>query len=246
MNNTFKHSGDMGDIIYSLPVIKMLGGGTLYLDITGGEDEPICKAQCIDGKTKFNATNFEFIKPLLEHQSYINKVCVYQKGQQIDYNLNNFRHKFADPNSRSKTKNLLDLHLEAFNLPQWDPNQGWLEIRNKKVLDRQTVVSRSPRMQTNYMWFESNKLKFRDKAVFLGLAKEHEIFEYTFNINIPLYEASNALDAAEVVAGCKALAANSTFALALGIGIGNIPIVQETEFRLPTTMFHGKTNMNYI
>ena len=36
---TFKHSGDMGDIIFSLPTIRALGGGVLYLDPRGGQKE---------------------------------------------------------------------------------------------------------------------------------------------------------------------------------------------------------------
>lgn len=245
MEQTFKHSGDLGDIIYSLPTIKMLGGGVLYLDITGGEDEPSCKAQCMNGKTKFNETSYNFIKPLLESQPYITEVKIYNKNK-INYNLNLFRYKFADPNSRSKTKNLLDLHLDAFNLPEWDPNAGWLKINNPIYLDKKTVVSRSPRMQANYPWFEVNKFNFRDKAVFVGLPKEHEIFEYTFDIKIPHHQVEDALELARVLAGCKAFAANSTFTLAVAIGLGTVPIIQEVEPHFPTTVFKGKTNMNYI
>jgi hypothetical protein len=246
MNKTFKHSGDLGDIIYSLPVIKQLGGGTLYLDITGGEDEEICKMQCIDGKTKFNKTSFDFIKPLLEVQPYINGVEIYQKNQKIDYNLNLFRYKFSDPNARSKTRNLLDLHMEAFGLPEWDPNEGWLQVESPVTLDRGTLVSRSPRMQSNFPWFQSNKFNFRDKAIFIGLPKEHEIFEYTFDVKIPYHQVKDALEIARVIAGCKAFVANSTFTLSVAIGLGTVNIVQEVEPHFPTTYFHGKKNMNYI
>lgn len=246
MNKTFKHSGDLGDIIYALPAIKLLGGGTLCLDITGGEDEPICKAQCIDGKTKFNQTSFNFVKPLIESQPYIDSVRIYKKGEHIDYNLNKFRYKFADPNSRSKTKNLLDLHLDAFGLPEWNPNDSWLTIENPIKLDRSTLVSRSPRMQSNFPWFQCQKFKFRDKAIFIGLPKEHEIFEYTFDIKIPHHSVKDALELARVIAGCKAFVANSTFTLSVAIGLGNIPIVQEVEKNFPTTVFQGKLNMNYI
>ena len=243
---TFKHSGDLGDIIYSLPTIKMLGGGTLYLDITGGEDEPACRAQCLAGKTKFNQIGFNFIKPLIEAQPYIKKVDVYKKNTKIDYNLNLFRHKFADPSARSKTKNLLDLHLDAFNLPEWDPNAGWLEIDSPIILDRKTIVSRSPRMQANYPWFLTQSLKFQDKAVFVGLPKEHEIFEYTFDIKIPHYQVKDAYELAQVLKGCHAFAANSTFTLAVAIGLGTVPIIQEVEPHFPTTYFSGKKNMNYV
>lgn len=245
MDKTFKHSGDMGDIIYSLATIKRLGGGTLYLDITGGADEPTCKAQCIDGKTKFNKTSYEFIKPVIEVQDYIKEVKIFN-GEKIDYNLNNFRYKFSDPNARSKTRNLLDLHLDYFRLPEWDPNEAWLKVSDPIKLERNTIVSRSPRMQCNFPWFQSNKFNFRDKAIFIGLPKEHEYFEWTLDIKIPYRPVENALEMARILAGCKSFVANSTFSLSLAIGLGTVPIVQEVEQHFPTTYFKGKTNMNYV
>lgn len=243
---TFKHSGDMGDIIYCLPVIKALGGGILLLDTSGGEDEESCRKQCIDGKTKFNKTSFDFISPVIRHQDYIIDCREYIKGERVDYNLNNFRLKFSDPNSRSKTKNLLDLHMEAFNLPQHDPNEAWLKPSCPIILDRKIIVCRSPRMQSNFPWFQSNKFVWRDKGVFIGLPKEHEFFEWTFDIKIPYHKVKDSLDMCNVIAGCETFVANSTFALALAIGLGTVNIIQEVEQHFPTTYFEGKRNMTYV
>lgn len=244
MEKTFKHSGDLGDIIYSLPVIMSAGGGTLYLDITGGEDEPACKSQCMDGKTKFNKTSYDFIKPLIMAQPYINDVKIYDKKSKIDYNLNMFRYKFNKP--RNKNRNLLDLHMEAFGLPEWDPNKPWLFVDEEIKLERKTIVTRSPRMQANYPWFEMNKFNFRDKGVFLGLPKEHEYFEWTFNIKIPYHPVKDALEIAKILKGCTALAANSTFILSVAIALGTVNIFQEVEPHFPTTVFEGKKNMQYF
>jgi len=245
MDKSFKHSGDLGDIIYSLPTIKRLGGGTLYLDITGGNDEPICKMQCMEGKTKFNEKSYNYIKPLLEVQDYIKEVKIYN-GEKIDYNLNKFRYKFADPNSRSRTKNLLDLHLEAFNLPVWDSNEGWLKVDKKINLNKKTLVTRTPRYQSNFPWFQSNKFNIRDNAMFIGLPKEHEYFEWTFDIKVPYYPVKNALEMAIALNSCKALITNQTSTLAIAIGLGTVPIVQEVDQRVPNCVFSDKKNMNYV
>ena len=239
MNNTFKHSGDMGDIIYSLPTIKMLGGGILYLDVTGGEDEPICRAQCIDRKTKFNQVSYDFIKPLLEEQSYIKCVEVYKKNQKIDYNLNNFRTKFA------LTKGIVDMHTEAFGV-SYDINNSWLSVDSEVSLDKKTLICRSPRYQSAHVWFESNKYNFRDKAIFVGLEKEHDHFQWTFGINIPFHKTNNALELARVIAGSKAFVSNQTFALSVAIGLGTVSIVQETDKIVPNCTYKYKRNMNYI
>jgi hypothetical protein len=125
---TFKNSGDLGDIVYALPTIRALGGGILYLDVAGGESEPACRSQCIDRKTKFNCAGFDFIAPLLRRQPYVSEVAVWS-GETVDVNLDRFRYKFADGSARSRTHNLLDLHLDAFGLPPLDPNAAWLELQ---------------------------------------------------------------------------------------------------------------------
>lgn len=242
---TFKHSGDLGDIVYSLPTIKSLGGGTLYLDISGGVGDPACENQCIDKKTKFNETSFNFLYPLLKAQSYLNEVKIW-KNEEVDYNLNNFRYGFNDPNTRSKTKNLLDLHLETFSLPEHNPNEAWLKPTIRSTIDRKIIVCRSPRMQSNFPWFQSNKFLFRDKAIFVGLEKEHEFFEWTFGIKIPHYKVKDSLDMCNLIAGCELFVANSTFALSLAIGLGDVNIIQEVEQHFPTTVFPGKRNMQYV
>jgi len=245
MIKTFKHSGDMGDIIYSLPTIKLLGGGILYLDITGGDDEPICKMQCPDGKTKFNEHSFNFLKPLLDKQSYIKEVKIYNK-EKIDYNLNNFRYTFSDPKRRSKTGNLLDLHLNAFNLPEWDHNLPWIEVDNIKKLDKKTIVARTPRYQSSHTWFESQRFNFSDKSIFVGLEREHDLFEWTFGIKIPFYKVRDALELAEILKGANHLISNQTSILAIGIGLGTVSIVQEVYTKFPNVVFEKKQNMIYV
>ena len=51
---------------------------------------------------------------------------------------------------------------------------------------------------------------------------------------------------ARIIGGCELMVANSTFALAIAIGLGHVEIVQELEPHHPTTYFEGKTNMKYI
>jgi len=243
---TFKHSGDLGDIIYSLAAIKHLGGGILLLDTTGGLEEEWCKKQCIDGKTKFNKIGFDFIRSLIEAQDYIEECREWSPEDKVDVNLNGFREKFSDPNSRSKTKNLLDLHMDFLGLDEWDPNKAWLQETSKTSHDRKIIVCRSPRMQSNYPWFQSNKFLFRDQAIFMGLDKEHEFFEWTFGIEIPHVKVSNALEMLNYIAACDLFVGNSTFALSLAIGLGSVDIIQEVEHHFPTTVFDGKRNMRYI
>lgn len=243
--NTFKHSGDLGDIIYSLPTIKKLGGGVLYLDISGGINDSACINQCLDKKTKFNLDAFNFIKPLLKEQNYIKDVLIYN-NENIKYNLNEFRNKFNSP-TRNKNKNLVDLHLETFNLSTWSDNDSWLTINsNPVILNKKTLINRTSRYTSNYSWFFSNKYNISKKAIFIGLPKEHEYFEWTFDIKIDYHPVNNALDIARILLGCNALVCNQSFILSVAIGLGSVSIVQEVDPRVPNCVFQFKRNMSYI
>src|SRR6185369_9369958 len=63
----FYHSGDYGDIIYSLPTIRELGGGEIYL----GPDNRSGMAT----RQKFDATIAANIIPLLEAQPFIHSAA---------------------------------------------------------------------------------------------------------------------------------------------------------------------------
>ena len=81
LTNSFLHSGDLGDIIYSLPSIKKLGGGTLYLNPSANNlqnNYPI--------KTKLTKNSINLLRPLLLEQEYIYDVSIWN-GNAIDYNL---------------------------------------------------------------------------------------------------------------------------------------------------------------
>jgi hypothetical protein len=245
--NTFKHSGDLGDIIYSLPTIKDLGGGILYLDISGGKSDKYVSTQLagLSGGTKFNKNGFDFIYPLLIEQEYIKDVLVYN-GEPITYNLNKFRDVFMKRNPRLERRCLVDLHREAFDLPEYDINKFWLSCGNPIRIKKPIIISRSPRLQSAHCWLESRRKLFEDKGTFIGIKKEHELFEWTFNINVDFYESGSALDIAKVISGGTALIANSTFNLALGVGLKEIKIIQETSKEVKFTNFNGKKGMEYI
>jgi len=92
MSSTFRHSGDLGDIIYSLPLIRSLGGGILYLN--PGKPLPVP----IDGipTRKFTSRKtLGMIRPLLKAQPYLVDVREWN-GEEVDYELDRFRNHGLD------------------------------------------------------------------------------------------------------------------------------------------------------
>jgi hypothetical protein len=82
-NKTFKHSGDLGDIIFSLPVIASEGGGVLYLDPEGGKQEPLVSWGQYE-TTKLTEGSILALKPLLEAQDYIEEVRLWDPSVKVD------------------------------------------------------------------------------------------------------------------------------------------------------------------
>lgn len=242
---TFKHSGDLGDIIYSLPTVKTLGGGVLYLDPEGGRSDPSVQKQSIEKKTKLTKTSIDFIAPLLKQQSYIKDVFIW-KGEKVDYNLDLFREKYMSPTRRSKQGNLLDVHLDTFNLKEWDFNNFWLEINDFITLDRKIIIARSPRYQSSFGWLQGIKFLLRDHGIFVGLPKEHEYFEWTFDIKLPYQKVNDALELARIIKGSEKFISNATFALSLGVGMGHQQIYHEFDSKVPSTYFKDRKGIIYV
>jgi hypothetical protein len=211
MSKTFKHSGDLGDIIFSLPAVRALGGGVLYLDPDGGLSSPLVQ---FAGKqrTKLNAAAIEFIKPLLLKQPYIEDVRHWD-GQGIDYDLDEFRRHV-------QFNNLSDSHLAAFGLASGERDRAWLTIDDPILIEGRTIViSRSVRYQGNHVFWENELPKIKDMSVFVGYPKDHEIFVYTFGHDVMFYQTPDVLTLARVISGSLQFIGNQGFPHAVAEGM---------------------------
>jgi hypothetical protein len=231
---TFKHSGDLGDIIFSLPTIKALGGGILYLDPKGGEGSMLIKTEK-GNRTKLNENSINSIMGLLLCQSYITGVRFWN-GEEVDYNLDQFR-------LHVKFNNLADSHLNAFGLGFKHRDDQWLKcpiggLPNDKLY----IFSRSCRYQGNHgFWgqlvhdFTNNgKLK---QTVFIGHPKEHELFEFTFDTKVEYIPTLTLLHAAELIQTSSHLYCNQSVIHAIGEGL-KVNLTQEVYRPYPATIFH--------
>ena len=202
----FKHSGDLGDIIYSLPAMKYFGGGNLYLVENG------LSSTKYDGSSSgLDSKKIDIIKPLLETLSYIKNVEKFnfcKRDINIDFDL--FRYKGND------RKNLCEKILETFKVPLWYANEPWLQVAAKNKYP--VVINRTKRYRNNNLDYRIILNKFKD-AVFIGHAEEHADFQNTFG-DIPHVETPDLLDAAEIIAGSELFIGNQSACLAVAVGLG--------------------------
>lgn len=241
---TFKHSGDMGDIVFSVPTIRALGGGILYLDPDGGQASALVANDSMEvikgeatGRTKLNLAAIDALRPLLELQDCITQVAVWE-GQPVDHDLDLFR-------NHVRFHNLCISSLAAFGLSPSLAFGKWLAVPTKRKLPRPYVISRSVRYHGNYTWWVGTLPKIKDKAVFVGYPKEHEIFEYTFGHAVTYYPTPTILDLAETINGCERLFCNQGLAHAIGEGLCH-PLECEVFRPNPAAVFRGKPTSIYV
>ena len=200
---TFKHSGDLGDIIFALPAIRALGGGILYLDPNAGANEPAVKAS-IGKPTRLKQESIDNLRPLLLAQPYIEDVRNWL-GEAVNHNLDLFRQHL-------RFNNLADSHLAAFNLPLTERDKPWITVPEPiKIPNKTIVIARSLRQQGNHQFWESAVPQIRDRCVFVGLPLEHQVFEYVFEEKIEHYPTPDLLTLARVIAGADQFIGNSSF-----------------------------------
>ncbi len=223
MSKSFKHSGDLGDIIFSLPTIRAAGGGDLFLN-----------------PHNLTRLNFEFIwqlTPLLTQQEYIHDVTPWN-GCDVDYDLDEFR-------DHIKFNNLADSHLHPFGFDFKERNEAWLEVADPIVLpDYPIIIARSCRYHGNYDWWKHILPKIKDCCMFVGYEKDQEYFNYTFESKIPRYDTPDILTLARVIAGANQFVGNQGLPHALAEGFKK-DLVNEVYWPYPGCVFI-RDNAKYI
>lgn len=239
--NTFSMSGNLGDLIYSLAVVKKLGGGIFYVKL---HNIPNVIRQYNNGHVppeyegKLSEVDFSLLHPLLAHQPYIQLVERFDSSRHLAIvDLDEFRGVIH----RSVRGNFLNAFFTTHKIPFTDADliQPWLTVSNPKRVAK-FVIARSPRWRGKSPHAENTWKELIDKndmannGVFVGLPAEHQDFEKTFGITIPYHPCKDFLELAEVIAGADAFLGNQTFTYGIAQGLGK-PTVLET--------FAARTNL---
>lgn len=240
----FHHSGDLGDIIYSLPFIKALGGGVLILS-SDYHDMEI--------RSPMTLPKAEMINSLLMGQEYIFDVrCTPSKPSDIDVDLNQFRKIFIDWGNQKFTedevviirkKTLTQLYREMLNpnvSPDFDKNK-WLHYKEKIVIDDKPIIinktERYPR--EGFPW---SKLvnEYGKKMLFVGSQHEYNLFIKKYGY-VDFYPTKSYLTLAHVINGAKLFIGNQSFPYSLAEGM-KINTLQETNNTIAPNCMYIREN----
>jgi hypothetical protein len=190
--NSFYHGGATGDVIYSMPTIKALGGGVFYVNLPDGL--------------------YNTILPLLESQDYIHEVRKGSEASDIVYNLDLFR-----ANIDLHLTHLVQLHLQSFQIIDQTWKDGWLKVN--PIKSNNSFINITPRyVNPNTDWIkEINFLKDNsDNVYFIGLESEYEPYKHL----IERYEIKDYLELAQLQLGAKYVSGNQSSFMALAQGLG--------------------------
>jgi len=228
------HSGDLGDIIYSLPVIKFKGAGGLSIRQNMqiiDEKLRYFKIMRLDEKKEDNTLpgidkdKFEFIKPLLVNQKFITD-CKYGDPEGLFTNLDYFRKDTGH-------NNLIEKYQNVFSVPESLYETPWIETYNRHVSD--IIISRTNRYHNkNFPWKEIIK-KYKNNLTFIGLESEHALFCEKFE-KVNFYKIKDALEASAILSACTLFIGNQNVFYAIAEALKK-SCIQETSTYKPDCIF---------
>jgi len=228
----FHHSGDAGDVMYALSVMKEMGGGDIFLSVDSQYPTRM-------SMTQEHAAN---ILPLIKAQDYVwgaHWSRTRPHSTHVDFNV--FREAYK-PESRTwydNTENIARLTARPFRV-NLDPAAPWLTVPFKTVFkDRPIIVGWTPRYHNDHFPWPHLIKAYGDLMVFVGTPSEHDRFrELAYGVGkvVPRAETGNLLDVAAVIAGGSVFVGNQSCPMAIALGLGK-NLLQECWPANPNCVF---------
>ena len=223
---SFKHSGTAGDTIYSLDIVRKMGGGNFAIAINNIEN-------CIMKYTgraadvapehvgRYTEQDYKMLAPLLARQSYITNVQRWENGwTEPDIDLDHFRSFLY----RKFEGNIIEAYHKAFDLP-WDDtmyNDVWLEA--DAIREAAIVVNRTNRYldpASEPVWRQMcADADLEHNGIFVGTEAEHQSFVSWTGCNIPYRAVQDFKEMADLIAGADLFLGNQSMAYSIAVGLG--------------------------
>ena len=234
---SFLHSGHLGDIINSLPLIKEISKSKkcrLFIEIN--KPLPI-HAQDPDhpfGKYYLSESSVKKILPLLYKQTYIKQVDIF-KNESIDVNLNFFREMPINFNIDSVR---WYFHLTGIH---GDLNEPYLiNVENHEIKEK-IVVIRTKRRKNNLINYDFLR-NYKD-VLFLGLKNEYNDLKNEIP-NLEFFDCKDFLEMAQIIYSSKIFIGNLSFGFTLAEGLKK-PRLLESGPGFPLVYPNGKNAYDF-
>jgi len=207
-NLNFLHSGHLGDIVNSMPLIKEISKKSncnMYLDTNKKIPEKAIDQKHPFGEYYLTKIGANKMLPLLKQQNYISKVEIYN-GEEIDIDLNLFRQWPINFNIDSVR---WYFHLTGIHP---DLSKRYIDVDTHKQIKDRVVIMRSLRRQNNLISYKF--LGKYENPLFVGLKEEYNDLKKTIK-NLDHYECKDFLELASIIKTAKIFIGNLSFGYAI-------------------------------
>lgn len=224
------HSGDLGDIIYSLLFCKSLG--KIALSLGPNSEKGVREAMTLK--------RFNWLAPLLRSQPWIVSSEFANDVKGIDYNLNDFRKTWFSGNSGHRIKRrLFETYAEHFRRPRLPEDKPWLTVEPIADPQRPVIIARSSRYRWLPFPWPDVARRYAGQMRFVGYESEYKEWIGTYGATAEYAPVNDALELARLIAGAELFIGNQSFPMSLALAL-NVPLIQETCMGTPDCVFNRK------
>jgi hypothetical protein len=208
----FYHTGDLGDIIAALPIIRQLGGGELVI---GNHSH--------GGWRPMEGARFDAIQELVAAQPYISKVRFEHQPDEVDFDFSGFRRVYSRRYSLSEAQAKW-LNLSNLNLAPW------LEVRPSELSKGKIIVARSGRYQNRRFPWRQLVRSYGRRMAFVGFAEEFNAFlrDSAGNGLVTYLPTATLMEMAALIRGSDLFIGNQSCHCWVAMGLGH-RMIQETH-----------------
>ena len=208
--NVFAHSGDLGDIIASLPAVRALGGGRFVVTLHDS-------SRTAATRESMQGARFNVIKPLLEAQPYIKSVEWMDSFDDPTHDFRTFRNDPIHGESLA--------HWQARHIGVEISTAPWLTVPISDFANGRFVIARSARYHSHrHMW--NTILKAYSNPIFVGLREEYLHLSSTTGVEFEHAPTADLLELASIIAGCSLFVGNQSCPWWIAFALG-VPTIQE-------------------
>jgi hypothetical protein len=228
----FKHSGLIGDLIYSIPaIISLAKGKNIHLHLNINQKAIYKKSMQHHNNNKMlTEDSVNFLAPLFLSQPNFT-VCDILKNQRIDYDLDSLRKLPFILN----THNIARLNLLTFGISS-NLSLPWLFAKPNESFTNEIIIARSFRYRTPGI--DYSFLNQYPNLTFIGLRDEYD----DIKIAVPSLKykpVKDALELANIISGCRLFIGNQSFPFSLAEGL-KVPRVLELFYDRPDVIVIGE------
>jgi hypothetical protein len=234
--NVFTHSGTTGDTFLSLSVVKLLGGGDMYLRLHNMNNMIQQKLGWPDAgihSGRMSQKDFDVIAELIRHQPYINKFEIYNgetwtheleevcRHHQVGRIPRNFSNQYARSQGIDLDANLKELQMYA-----------WMECREpRKIPNKPIAIARNDHYQEGNeidspSWRNLINRGLLEQCFFIGLDSDHAWFEDAFKVKVHHHKTPDFMEMARVISAAEMFVGNQSSPAGLAIALGKTCMIE--------------------